>query len=47
VSTLTKLESDYKGFVENIERMATIDIEKIRNDLTALKEQASQFSGPA
>jgi len=44
VSTLTKIESDYKSLIENIDRMGTMHLEKIRADLNALKEQAAKFS---
>jgi len=39
-----KLESDYKGFIEKVERTATADIEKIRTDLNALKDRVAGFS---
>lgn len=43
MSTLTKLESDFKSFIENIDCMAAGHIEKIRADLNALKDQAAKF----
>ena len=39
-----KLESDYKRLIENLERTAAAEKEKIRIDLNALKEKAASFS---
>lgn len=47
MSTQEKLESDYKGFIEKIERTAAADVEKIRADLNALKEKAAKFAETA
>ena len=44
MSTLDKLQNDYRSFIENVERTAAADIEKIRSDLNALKEKAAQFN---
>ncbi len=43
MSTLEKLEADYKAFVERSERTAASDIEKLRLELGALKEKAKNF----
>lgn len=43
MSSLEKLESDYKSFIENIERMAEADKAQIAADLNALKIKAAQF----
>lgn len=42
-----KLESDYQRFIKNIEQMAASDIEKIKADLNALRNQAAQYGGAA
>jgi len=44
MSSIDKLQKDYQSFIENIERTATSDLEKIRDDLSALKSKASQFN---
>jgi hypothetical protein len=44
MSSLDKLQRDYEGFVENVERTAAADIEKIRRDLNALKAKAVEFN---
>jgi hypothetical protein len=41
MSTRDKLQRDYQNFVENIERTAAADIEKIHQDLNALKAKAA------
>jgi len=41
MSARDKLQRDYKIFVENVERTAAADIEKIRQDLNALKAKAT------
>jgi hypothetical protein len=43
MSSLDKLQRDYQGFVENVERTAAADVMKIREDLSALKAKASEF----
>jgi hypothetical protein len=43
MSSLDKLQRDYQGFVENVERTAAADIEKIRQDLNALKTKAVEI----
>jgi hypothetical protein len=43
MSSLDKLQKDYQGFVENVERTAAADIEKIRRDLSALKDKAAEI----
>jgi hypothetical protein len=43
MSSLDKLQRDYQGFVENVERAAAADIEKIRQDLNALKTRAAEI----
>jgi hypothetical protein len=43
MSSLDKLQRDYQGFVENVERTAAADIEKIRQDLNALKVKAAEI----
>lgn len=40
---MDKLQRDYQGFVENVERAAAADIEKIRQDLDALKTKAAEI----
>ena len=47
MSSLDKLQKDYQSYIENVERTAKADIEKIRSDLNALKEKAEQFNHPA
>ena len=47
MSALEKLESDYKRIIENVERTAAADIEKIRADLNALKDKAAKFGKSA
>jgi hypothetical protein len=37
-----KLESDYKNFVDQIERKASVELEKIRLALDALRDAAAQ-----
>ncbi len=44
MSTLDKLQNDYRSFIENVERTAAADIEKIRLDLNALREKAERFN---
>jgi hypothetical protein len=43
MSSLDKLQRDYQAFVENVERTAAVDVEKIRQDLCALKAKASEI----
>jgi hypothetical protein len=43
MSSLDKLQRDYQGFIENVERTAAADIEKIRGDLNALKTKAAEI----
>jgi hypothetical protein len=43
MSSLDKLQKDYQAFVLNVERTAAADIEKIRQDLNALKAKAANF----
>lgn len=43
MSSLDKLRRDYEGFVENVERTAAADREKIRQDLNALKTKAAEI----
>jgi hypothetical protein len=47
MSSLDKLQKDYQRFVENIERTAAVDIEKIRMELNNLKNKAAEFSQAA
>jgi hypothetical protein len=47
MSTLDKLQNDYQRFLENVNRTAAADIEKIRSDLNGLKEKAAQFNKTA
>jgi hypothetical protein len=47
MSTLDKLQNDYRSFIENVERTAAADIEKIRSDLNALKAKAAEFKETA
>jgi hypothetical protein len=42
MSSLDKLQKDYQSFVLNVERTAAADIEKIRQDLSALKAKAAE-----
>jgi hypothetical protein len=44
MSSLDKLQKDYQSFVLNVERTAAADIEKIRQDLSALKSKAANFN---
>jgi hypothetical protein len=44
---MDKLQKDYQHFVENVERTAAADIEKIQIKLNALKAKAAQFNQAA
>jgi hypothetical protein len=44
MSTIDKLQNDYRSFIEKVERIAAADIEKIRSDLNALKAKAAQVN---
>ncbi|NLF89433.1 hypothetical protein GX563_11505 [Candidatus Bathyarchaeota archaeon] len=43
MSSRDKLQKDYDRFVENVERAAAADIEKIRLELNSLKAKAAEF----
>jgi hypothetical protein len=47
MSNLDKLQKDYQNFVANVERTSAADIEKIRQDLNALKAKAAEFKQTA
>jgi hypothetical protein len=44
LSSLEKLESDYKSLIKKVEQTATADKEKIRTDLNALQAKANSFT---
>ena len=47
MSSSDKLQKDYQSYIENVERTARTDLEKIYLALSSLKSKASQFNETA